>query len=59
MRYEDACPAYLDTEGFVVRKSEIKRVIRILVATNLYKALPARERYDFLKYLLGKFTFSS
>jgi len=42
-----------------VRKSEIKKVIRILIATNLYKALPARERYDFLKYLLGKFTFSS
>lgn len=29
-----------------MRKSEIKKVIRILIATNLYKALPARETFS-------------
>lgn len=37
-----------------MRKSEIKKIVRVLIGTKFYKALPAKERYDFIKYVLRK-----
>jgi len=59
MRREEFQSTFLKMEGDAMRKSEIKKIVRILVGTKLYKTLPAKERYDFIKYIVRKSSFSS
>jgi len=54
MRHEKLHSAIPDKEGDAMRKSEIRKVIRVLIGTKFYKALPGKERYDFIKYVLRK-----
>ncbi len=54
MRYEKFHSAFPNKEGDAMRKSEIKKIVRVLIGTKFYKALPAKERYDFIKYVLRK-----
>ena len=46
-------------KGDIMRKGEIRKIVRVLVGTTLYKTLPVQERYDLIKYILRKFPFSS
>lgn len=54
MRNKELHSAFLDKAGDTMRKSEIKKIVRVLIGTKFYKTLPAKERYDFIKYVLRK-----
>jgi hypothetical protein len=39
-------------------KGKVRKIVRVLIGSKFYFTLSVKERYDLIRYLLGKFSIS-